>query len=166
MKYPMIMAFFKKVKKKINNKWYPQTVTIGRPIEMDEVCRRISEMSTASAADSKAVLSTLGSVLGDLMNTGRTVHIDDVGFFYYGCVAEGQGKDTPEEVNASCITATRVRFLPEREVQQGGTVTRALVGNSTFWIDVESIGAAASGSTTPTDPDEGGDGDQGENPLG
>lgn len=149
------MAFFKKVKKKINNKWYPQTVTIGRPIEMDEVCRRIAQMSTASAGDSKAVLTALGSVLGDLMNTGRTVHIEGLGFFYYGCVAEGQGKDTREEVDASCITATRVRFLPEREVQQGGTVTRSLVGNSTFWVDVESLGAAASGSSTP---DDGGDG--------
>ena len=48
----------------------------GHPVEMDEVCDRIAEMSTAGKADSKAVLTALGQVLGCLMNTGRTVHID------------------------------------------------------------------------------------------
>ena len=101
---------------------------MGRTVEMDEVCERIAEMSTASEADTKAVMTALGKVLGSLMNTGRTVHIEGLGYFYYGCVAEGNGKDNPEEVTADCITATRVRFLPERNVQQNGAVTRNLVG--------------------------------------
>ena len=128
------MPFFKKAQKAINDKRYPTTVTVGRPVEMDEVCNRIAEMSTASEAD-------IGKVLGSLMNTGRTVHIEGLGYFYYGCVANGNGKDTPEEVTAECITATRVRFLPERNVQQNGAVTRNLVGNEVFWVDVESMGA-------------------------
>ena len=66
------MPFFKKEQKAINDKWYPRTVTVGHPVEMDEVCDRIAEMSTASKADSKAVLTALGQVLGSLMNTGRT----------------------------------------------------------------------------------------------
>ena len=67
------MPFFKKEQKAINDKWYPRAVTVGHPVEMDEVCDRIAEMSTASKADSKAVLTALGQVLGSLMNTGRTV---------------------------------------------------------------------------------------------
>ena len=145
------MPFFKKEQKAINKKWYPRTVTIGRPVEMDEVCDRIAEMSTASAADTKAVLTALGSVLGSLMNTGRTVHLDGLGYFYYGCVAEGTGKDTPEEVTAECITATRVRFLPERNVQQNGTVTRNLVGKETFWVDVETLGTNPDKVDSPDD---------------
>ena len=54
------MPFFKKEQKAINDKWYPRTVTVGHPVEMDEVCDRITEMSTASKADSKAVLTALG----------------------------------------------------------------------------------------------------------
>ena len=148
------MPFFKKEQKAINDKWYPRTVTVGYPVEMDEVCKRIAEMSTASAADSKAVLTALGQVLGSLMNTGRTVHIEDLGSFYYGCVAEGTGKDTPEEVTADCITATRVRFLPERNVQQNGAVTRNLVGNEVFWVDVESLGANPDKVESPDDEAE------------
>ena len=158
------MPFFKKEQKAINNKWYPRTVTIGRAVEMDEVCDRIAEMSTASAADTKAVLAALGKVLGSLMNTGRTVHLDGLGYFYYGCVAEGTGKDTPEEVTAECITATRVRFLPERNVQQNGAVTRNLVGKETFWVDVETLGANPDKVESPddeADEDTGGTGSLG-----
>ena len=149
------MPFFKKAQKAINDKWYPTTVTVGRPVEMDEVCNRIAEMSTASEADTKAVMTALGKVL----NTGRTVHIEGLGYFYYGCVANGNGKDTPEEVTAECITATRVRFLPERNVQQNGAVTRNLVGNEVFWVDVESMGANPDKVESPDDEtEEGNDG--------
>lgn len=148
------MPFFKKEQKAINGLWYPRTVTVGHPVEMDEVCDRIAEMSTASVADSKAVLTALGAVLGSLMNTGRTVHIEGLGTFYYGCVAEGTGKETPDEVTAECITATRVRFLPERNVQQNGAVTRNLVGSDVFWVDVESMGADSSKVSSPDDEQE------------
>ena len=153
------MPFFKKAQKAINDKWYPTTVTVGRPVEMDEVCNRIAEMSTASEADTKAVMTALGKVLGSLMNTGRTVHIEGLGSFYYGCVAEGTGKETADEVTAECITATRVRFLPERNVQQNGAVTRNLVGNEVFWVDVESMGANPDKVESPDDEtEEGNDG--------
>lgn len=153
------MPFFKKAQKAINDKWYPTTVTVGRPVEMDEVCNRIAEMSTASEADTKAVMTALGKVLGSLMNTGRTVHIEGLGSFYYGCVAEGTGKETADKVTAECITATRVRFLPERNVQQNGAVTRNLVGNEVFWVDVESMGANPDKVESPDDEtEEGNDG--------
>jgi len=153
------MPFFKKEQKAINDKWYPTTVTVGRPVEMDEVCNRIAEMSTASEADTKAVMTALGKVLGSLMNTGRTVYIEGLGSFYYGCVAEGTGKETADEVTAECITATRVRFLPERNVQQNGAVTRNLVGNEVFWVDVESMGANPDKVESPDDEtEEGNDG--------
>ena len=93
------MPFFKKEQKAINGLWYPRTVTVGHPVEMDEVCKRIAEMSTASEADTKAVMTALGKVLGSLMNTGRTVHIEGLGSFYYGCVA-------------SCRNATCSRTAP------------------------------------------------------
>ena len=158
------MPFYKKEQKAINDKWYPRTVTVGRTVEMDEVCERIAEMSTASEADTKAVMTALGKVLGSLMNTGRTVHIEGLGYFYYGCVAEGTGKDNPEEVTADCITATRVRFLPERNVQQNGAVTRNLVGKDVFWVDVETMGANPDKVASPDDEQD----DEGvtENPLG
>ena len=50
------MAFFKKQQKKINGKWYPQVVTVGKPVTTDEVADRLSKISTVSRADTYAVL--------------------------------------------------------------------------------------------------------------
>ena len=147
------MAFFKPSKKKVNNKWYPQAVTIGRAIEMEEVAARIAEMSTASEADSKAVLTALGKVLGNLMNQGRTVHLVGLGYFYLSCLSSGNGKDTAKEVTADCITATRVRFIPERRVLADGTVTRSLVGKDVFWVDITDV-ANAGDVSVPDDEEE------------
>ena len=48
------MAFFKPIYKKMSKKWHPQAVSVGKPIEMDELCKQIALISTVSSADSKA----------------------------------------------------------------------------------------------------------------
>lgn len=106
------MAFFKPIYKKMSKKWHPQAVSVGKPIEMDELCKQIALISTVSSADSKATLEALGLVLGSSMNTGRTVHVEGLGTFYYTCVSNGKGVDSAEKVNANQISGTRVRFIP------------------------------------------------------
>ena len=59
------MAFFKKFLKKLNNKWYPQAVTVGKPVTTKEVSDRLSQISTVSRADVYAVLMDLSGVLAD-----------------------------------------------------------------------------------------------------
>ena len=61
------MGFFKKVKQKINGMWYPQSITVGKPVTTDEVAKRLAIESTVSPADTFAVLKSLGSVLGSYM---------------------------------------------------------------------------------------------------
>lgn len=90
------MAFFKPIYKKMSKKWHPQAVSVGKPIEMDELCKQIALISTVSSADSKATLEALGLVLGNSMNTGRTVHVEGLGTFYYTCVSNGKGVDSAE----------------------------------------------------------------------
>lgn len=65
------MGFFKKVKQKINGMWYPQSITVGKPVTTDEVAKRLAIESTVSPADTFAVLKSLGSVLGSYMADGR-----------------------------------------------------------------------------------------------
>ena len=36
------MAFFKPIYKKMSKKWHPQAVSMGKPIEMDELCKQIA----------------------------------------------------------------------------------------------------------------------------
>ena len=107
------MGFFKKVKQKINGMWYPQSITVGKPVTTDEVAKRLAIESTVSPADTFAVLKSLGSVLGSYMADGRTVKLDGVGTFYYTAVASGNGVDSPDKVTAKQITGVRVRFIPE-----------------------------------------------------
>lgn len=101
-----LMGFFKKVKQKINGMWYPQSITVGKPVTTDEVAKRLAIESTVSPADTFAVLKSLGSVLGSYMADGRTVKLDGVGTFYYTAVASGNGVDSPDKVTAKQITGS------------------------------------------------------------
>ena len=140
----------------------PQAVSVGKPIEMDELCKQIALISTVSSADSKATLEALGLVLGSSMNTGRTVHVEGLGTFYYTCISNGKGVDSAEKVNANQISGTRVRFIPESR-RQGSAITRALIGENVTWTNVSSIsGLDGTGSGKPS----GGDGGLEEDPLG
>ena len=132
------MAFHKKQKQK--GKWHPRAITKGRPYTTDDVAARLSLISTVSRGDTYAVLANLGDVLADMMSTGRSVRLMGVGTFYCTCQSNGQGVDTPEEVNPGQITAVKVRFIPEYSRGQRGQVTeRTLVDPSMEWIDVDEI---------------------------
>lgn len=128
------MAFFKKTKQKINGKWYPKSVTVGKPVTTDEVAQHLAKESTVSPADTFAVLKSLGGVLGDFMANGRTVKLDGVGTFYYTANASGNGVDSADEVKATQITGVRVRFIPEVRANSSHQITtRTLVGTNIFW---------------------------------
>ena len=145
------MAYFKKQQLKSNGKWYPKSVTIGRPVDTDTVAKKLADQSSLSVGDVLSVLKLLGGVIGDYMNNGRSVKLEGLGTFYYTANAEGNGVDTEKEVGAQQITGTRVRFIPE--VSRGTKseiTTRSLVGPGTFWelLD-ENIPAQAVDGTTP-----------------
>lgn len=144
------MAFYKKRQQKINGKWYPQSVTVGKPVGTDQVADRLAQISTVSRADAYAVLKDLAGVLADYMANGRTVKLEGLGTFYYTITANGNGVDTPEKVNASQISGVRVRFIPESTRPSGSTkMTRSLVDSNIFWQEW-------GGGTTTPDADGGG----------
>lgn len=75
------MAYFKRTQKKVNGKWYPQVVIIGKPVQTNEVANRLADLSALSPGDCFSMLKNLGKVLGDFMNSGRTVKLEGVGTF-------------------------------------------------------------------------------------
>ena len=85
------MAYFKRTQKKVNGKWYPQVVIIGKPVQTKEVATRLADLSALSPGDCYSMLGNLGKVLGEFMNSGRTVKLDGVGTFYYTPDTSGQG---------------------------------------------------------------------------
>ena len=69
------MAFFKKVKKKLTGLWYPEAITVGKPVTTDQVADRLALISTVSRGDTYAVLKDLGEVMASFMAEGRTVKL-------------------------------------------------------------------------------------------
>lgn len=87
------MAFYEKVLKKINNKWYPRSVLVGKPITTEQIAKRLAAESTVIPADVCAVLTALGGVMGDYMAQGRSVKLDGIGSFYFTATAANNGVD-------------------------------------------------------------------------
>ena len=42
------MAFYKKKKQKVNGLWYPMAVTVGKPVNTDEVADRLAQIWSVS----------------------------------------------------------------------------------------------------------------------
>ena len=155
------MPYFKKRKKKINGKWYPQSVTVGEPVTTDEVAQLLADLSAVSPGDTFSVLKNLARAMSIYMSSGRTVKLDGVGTFYYSAKANGQGVDTPEEVNVNQIVGVRVRFIPEMDRNSQGAVSRALVPNNLKWeelFDDPSKGTTTTPGTGGSDDDDSGQG--------
>ena len=130
------MAFFKKMLKKINKKWYPQSVLVGSPVTTAQVAKRLAAESTVSPADVAAVLTSLGPVMADYMSQGRSVKLDGIGSFYFTAVSAKGGVDAAEKVSANQIVGVRVRFNPETHYERGGSsrvATRALSDTPIEW---------------------------------
>ena len=156
------MAFFRRIQKKVNNLWYPQSVTWGKAGTTREVADELSAISTVTRGDTFAVMENLGRVLSGFMGQGRTVKIDGVGTFYYTASSTKKGVQTAEEVSASLINGVRVRFLPEVERNSGSQViTRSMVNTKVVWEEWGKTSASGNGGNG----DDTGGGEE-ENPLG
>ena len=147
------MAFYKKKKQKVNGLWYPMAVTVGKPVNTDEVADRLAQISTVSRADTYAVLKDLAGVLADYMAQGRTVKMDGLGTFYYTANTIKNGVADEKDVSAAQIAGVRVRFIPEaRRSGSGRNMVRSLISDNIFWVELPA-------DAKTTDPGQGGGGD-------
>lgn len=123
------MLFWKRIQQAINKKWYPLSVTIGKPVNTQELANRIARESTVSPADAHAVIRAMPHVMADFMQESRAVHLEGFGWFRYIIKSNGKGVDKKEDVSNKQITGIRVQFTPERERDMGGGYTRSLVSD-------------------------------------
>ena len=139
------MAFWKRIKMKINGLWYPKSVLVGTPVTTKQVAERLARESTVSLADVYAVLLSLGSVLGAYMSQGRSVKLDGIGSFYFTATANKNGVAKEEDVSAKQINGVRVRFIPETSYKQNGSTpagrhaTRNLTDVSIEWEEWKGV---------------------------
>ena len=108
------MAYYKEQYNEKNDVWYPQAVTVGKPIETKKIAQRLAQISTVSYADVVAVLAEMPGVMADYMSQGKSVRLDGLGTFRY--VLDTDGVATREEMDfQKQLKAVRVRFIPQRE---------------------------------------------------
>ncbi len=132
------MAFWKRVKMKINGLWYPKSVLVGSPVTTKQIAERLSKESTVSLADTYAVLLALGGVMGEYMAEGRSVKLEGIGSFYFTATANKNGVDKEEKVSANQINGVRVRFIPETRYVRGAAsrvATRGLTDAVIEWLE-------------------------------
>lgn len=154
------MPFWKKMFNKKQEVYYPRAIVQGKPVETETIAKDLAKISTVSNSDVQAVLGDIASVMHTRMSQGKSVHIKGLGYFRYTLDTTGV-KSLDDFDFEKQVKAVRVEFVPERTKLSGGTYTRALVDSDNLeWIEL-------SPDTEDDDPvQDGGDSDQGENPLG
>lgn len=166
------MAFFKKYYAKISQKWYPRSVTWGKPVSTKQLAKDLANGRTVTAADIYAVLAGLSDVMSLYMAQGRTVKLDGVGTFYYTANTSKNGVESEDKVSAKQINSVRVAFIPEREKTESGAVTRALTQHEIVWelwgaekskgkASSDNSSSSSSGSESSTEGNSGTGGDGG-----
>lgn len=91
------MLFWKRVKQKINGKWYPHTIVIGKTAGTQEVAERLARESTVSPADVHAVIRALPTVMAEIMAESRSVNLEGLGSFHFTAQATGKGVETEDQ---------------------------------------------------------------------
>ena len=142
-------------------KWYPRSVTQGKPVSTKTIAKELALISTVSEADARAVLSMMGQVMAKYLADGRSVKLDGLGSFrlagYTG--RDNKAVDTPDKVSSKMFAGERMRFIPEGERNANGVLTKAMMNGDITWIllSEEQAKAAEGGSESGTGSDNGDD---------
>ena len=161
------MAFYKARFQKTSQKWYPHAVVVGKSISTKELAQALSDRSTVTLSDCRAVLSEIGLVMAEYMAQGKSVKLEGLGSFRYGICSAKNGVETEEKVSASQISAIRVRFVPETSRNADGTVaTRSCQPGAVEWLKLGVEEEEKKEETSDTPADEGGEDNGGDNTGG
>ena len=159
------MAFYQKTYNKKFGVWYPAAMTMGQPVPVKQVAKRLSAMCTATYADVMAVLGNLPDVMADYMAQGKSVRLDGLGTFRYTLDTRGVTDEAEFDFQKQ-VKAVRVQFVPQREgpATKGGTATRGLVPAGVEWIPYDP--ALQDDATDDDGTGEGSGEDDGDHQLG
>ena len=162
------MAFYKVRLQKKSGLYYPQAITVGKQITTKQLGKALSDRSTVTLADCRAVLSEIGIVMAEFMAQGKSVKLEGLGNFRYSINSAKNGVEKEEEVSAEQVNSVRVRFVPETFRNADGTVaTRSCQPGTVEWVKLGAEEEEKEGETSEDTSGNGGGGDSGtgSNPL-
>jgi predicted histone-like DNA-binding protein len=96
------------------SKWYltqEKTGTIG----MEEIAAAVARNSSHALGDVRSILTNIVELAPVFLKLGQTINLEGFGSFHLSVTSEGV--DTPEELSARKIKATKLRFLPSMRLK-------------------------------------------------
>ena len=96
-------------------KYYASPVNSGE-LSLDGLTKAIEKSCTVTGADIRAVLYALVEHSADQLAEGKIIRIGDLGSLRLSISSEG--KQTPDEVNASAIKDVSVIFTPGAKLKE------------------------------------------------
>lgn len=147
-------------------KFYPQLVTLGKNVTLDDIAYVMKEKSSLTLGDIQSVLSNFVEAMISTLYNGQSVNISNFGVFSLS--ARTAGVLDVKECTAKNIKAVKINFRPSSTVRPDITATRA--GQKIDFYDIEAlVNKDDAGGSKPGGGSTGGggsDGDENENPLG
>ena len=114
------MAFYKKMKMKVNGKWYPKSILVGGCSQHwtggKACCSRIYSKPCWCACGAHCI----GWRDGRLYGAGTLGEVRRYRLVLFHASTNKNGVATEKEVTAKLINGVRVRFLPETRYRGGG----------------------------------------------
>ncbi|MEQ9424863.1 MAG: HU family DNA-binding protein [Cyclobacteriaceae bacterium] len=95
-------------------KYYP-TIVRERNVDFRRFIKQIAELNTVNTADVYAVIDSMLQLLSRHLSQGRTIELGHFGNFSISLRTKSE--ETPEEVNQSSITGTKILFRPSKELK-------------------------------------------------
>ena len=133
------MAFYKKFYNEKTKVYYPRAVTVGSAVSTDQIAEALSNRSTVTKTDVKAVLAEMADVMSQYMAQGKSVKLDGLGSFRLGLNTKGVSNE--EDFNfQSQLQHVKVNFTPETTYPTSpGAATRNMVSKGIEWIEYDKI---------------------------
>lgn len=140
-------------------KYYAQ-VQASDECPFKTLTRTAADRSTVTAADAKAVMDNVMTVLKEKLAAGQIVRIDDLGSFRVAISTEGV--EEADKFTAANIKKARIVFTPCKELKN---LCKTFEYKKTMLSATKLAGGNGSGDGSGTGG-TGSDDDQGANPLG
>lgn len=84
-------------------------------VDLDDLIRLVSMVSTMSEGDVKGVVATLVNVCVEHLRSGNSVELDKLGSL--SVVVNSEGRETSEEVTSGAIKNARLRYRPSKSLK-------------------------------------------------
>lgn len=113
--------------------FYPQLVTLGQSIDLENIAYVMKEKSSLSLGDIQSVITNFVEALRTSLYNGQSVNIKNFGVFSLS--AHTTGVETEKECTSKNIKSVKINFRASTSVRPSLTATRA--GEKLEFLDLK-----------------------------